>query len=268
MLSLSLDEKDVCLDTGGLTSGLQKGLVMSDGMRPLCEEGMGFGVPVVVNRSGTYLSFTADTEISRQDGMKCYRKTFYLDALQRVKTSGKEVESPAGYRWIEACGSVYKRLALLQRLLPVVVKIREKAGLHYFFKKTDPSGVVTVEYKIDVDKVYIQTDCDLQENGSEPGKLYFLNEQGARIFNRYGDTTGRSLSKSSIGGWVRTRADKAWMTSHDGKIGFAVYKKPGCVLYRGWELASDVLSWSGFIYDTSESGGGSFSYPVDIIEKT
>lgn len=263
-LSLIVDSRK---GSDGLTTGLQKGLIMNDGETPLCEEGMGFGVPVIVKPSGTYLSFNADTEEFEKDGKTYYRKTFYMDALQRVKMRGKEVESDLRYRWIEACGSIYKRSTYLQRLLPVAVKLRERTGLDYFFKRVEPQGTVTVLYLIDKDKVYIETESDLPAVKTVPMECYLLNEQGAGVFNRYEDSSGRTLSRSSIGGWVRIHAGKAWMTRQDGSLGFAVYNRSDCSLYRGWERASDSLSWSGFIYDVSCLEGHGFSYRIEIIEE-
>ena len=252
---------------GGLTAGLQKGVILHNEGTPLCEEGMGFGVPVIVNRYGTYLSFTADLEEQERNGSRYYIKTFYMDALQRAKTGGKEIESDLRYRWIEARGWVYKRFPLVQRFLPVALTARRKAGVEFFFKKVDPPAIVRVLYRIGQDNIDIEIDHQGSIRAGGSARLYILNEQGAGVFDNYSDSSGADLKKSAIGGWINVDADKAWMMCKDKMIGFAVNNHPRIPLYRGWEKASDTLSWSGFIYDLTKSGRESFAYRIEVIGK-
>ncbi len=251
----------------GRTQGLQKGLVMIKDHRLLCEEGMGFGVPVVTKGFQTYLSFSANIQTSNENGREVLAKTFFLDAVQRVRFRGKEINSPIYYGWIELRGLAYKKIKPLRGLLPIWSGVNKKAGFEFFFKKVEPLKKISVSYHISPVEIIVQV--DLREFNTIRGKakLFILNEQGANFFCLYRESNGKSLESREIGAWNKVRADKAYFLNKDESIGFGIenHSSGRAKLYRGWELVPDSLAWAGLIFDLSKFRDSFFTYSISVI---
>lgn len=251
-------------DDAGMTRWLQKGVVLERAGRRLCEEGMGFGVPVLVCGMRTYLSRSAELVRTERGGGPAWEKTFHFDAIERTSWRGREVTSRWPYALQELRGHLYKRSRTLQRLLPVANRMNERAGLAFDFVPTDSRGSVTVSYAFTGDHVEVSVGVPELESGVRRARLYILNEQGATMFSRYRDDHGLTLDEAAIGGWIEVASGRAWLTTPDGAIGFGIEPRPPARLYRGWERVDGVLSWAGFTYDVSHLTNEAFEYAIEL----
>jgi hypothetical protein len=267
MSSISFDLSSSHAQEPGLTQTLQKGLIMVKNGQPLCEEGMGFGVPVVVKNFQTVLSFSAEVETLKDANHKVLRKTFFLDALERVKFREKEIQNALHYAWVELRGLAYKKIKPLQKLLPVWSQALKKTGFEVFFKRIEPLARITVSYRISPNEIIVRVDLSELERTGEKAKLFLLNEQGASFFSQYQDTSGLSLKRERIGGWAKVKAHQACFLTEDGSARFCLEKLDSVELYRGWEFLPGSLAWAGLIHDLSKFREPVFTYSISLKEK-
>ncbi len=264
MFELSLEMPIVETECFNLTKNLQKGLVIKSGRDFLCEEGMGFGVPVIVKDLYTYLSYSALEEKIPYKQTEILKKTFYFDAIKRIKLRGKEIENTFYYNWIELRGLAYKKIKPLQKLLRIWSKSQKQMGFEFFFKKIEPLTKITVYYHIGSKPLQIKVDLSEYKKIKNNSKVFILNEQGASNFTIYKDSDGNILENNKIGGWNEVRADKACFYKSDRRIGFCLKNLEKVKLYRGWEYVPDDLSWSGLIYDLGDYKMPFFKYSISI----
>lgn len=248
----------------GLTHGLQKGLIMFKNGSAVCEEGMGFGVPVVVKNFQTYLSFGAEVETLKEKDHEILKKTFFLDALERVKFRGKEMQSSLHYAWVELRGLAYKKIMPLQKLLPTWSRTLKKTGFEFFFKGGESLTKIPVSYRILPDEIVVRVDLSEFNRTLGKAKLFLLNEQGASFFSQYRDGSGLSLEREKIGAWAKVKADQASFLTDDGTARFCLGRPQGVELYRGWELLPEALAWAGLIYDLSSYEKRLFTYTISL----
>jgi hypothetical protein len=243
----------------GVTKGLAKGVCMYREEQDLSEEGMGFGVPVVVSRWRTYLSFRAPTTETSSDG-SFIRKVWHLDAVQCVGNSRPNAILP--YLWLETKGLVYKGLPWAQRWL---LDKRATGNLtpQISFAETDSRAEVTVDYRVSDGRVDISV--DLASLNDLPGRprAYVLNEQGGRAFPVYREN-GQSETDEHNGGWAKITAESAGFAARDGAAWFSLGNRPGASMFRGRELVDGLLSWSGIEYEITRYPEASFDYSVEV----
>jgi len=75
-----------------------------------------------------------------------------------------------------------------------------------------------------------------------------MNEQGARSFNRYQDSSGAQLHGRSIGSWQEVAAERASFLDVTRGLAFSLRRVSGTRLFRGHELVGSRLAWAGFGY--------------------
>ena len=245
-----------------MTGSLQKGLIVFHDGRPLCEEGMGFGVPALVRGNRTYLSLTATTEELYDSGSA--RKTFFLDALQNLNFRDREIKNRLVYSGIELSGRAYKKSRSIQRYLRQWGRVRSRAAFEYGFKKIQPQTKIVVDYHVSSDCVDVSVNLSDFYKAGLDAKIFLLNEAGAGFFPRYADANGQVLERQEIGAWERIEAERAWFEGLKNRVKFCIQQQPGTALFRGWEQ-SDSLSWAGFIFDLSQFEEPVFTYPIMFI---
>jgi hypothetical protein len=241
----------------GLTAGLAKGLRLFLDGRDVSEEGMGFGVPVIVHKYRTHLSYTAPADGSS--------KTFRLDAVQVVK--GKKAAGLLPYVWLELKGRVYKSLPFAQKLM---LTKRSTGNLTPDIGFTDCHSLCEIPVTYEIDGARATVTIDLTELTGLAGapKVFILNEQGGRSFPDYwesdGDGAARKIITGDSVGWKKVVSDEAGFKGPAGAC-FSLSRIPGAPMFRGREVVDGVLSWSGIEYDVTSLIGSVFSYRVDVF---
>lgn len=246
----------------GLTAGLSKGVCVFCGAADLSEEGMGFGVPAVVSRWRTYLSFTAPTVQTSSDG-RFIRKVFQMDAVQCV--GDKHTDQVWPYLWLEAKGKVYKSLPWAQRWL---LDKRATGNLtpQVCFTKTSSLAAVPVEYRLTDRGVRVKVDLTTLNGLPRGSRVYALNEQGGRAFPVYLED-GRRTAAEHKSGWAKVTGSSAGFATADRDSSFLLRSRPGAVMYHGREVVDGQLSWSGIEYDVTQCPEAAFEYLVEVGQK-
>lgn len=260
-LRLYADSRPHCMET----AAIQKGLVLMIDDEELIGEGIGFGVPVAKYKDKTYFSSCANVEILKGKSRSDFslRKTFILDAVSRKKFRKSIYINDKFY---SKAHKTFEKLYLpnkkLAKLFNLAMEFREVAQIKTSFEKVKPRGKVDVRYKIQSSTIKVSADfSDLSLEGCQ--KLLVLNEQGAKVFERYVDTSGLMLAGNEIGAWDPVAAKEAIMQNVKKQIEFSLNRSNEAALFRGWEQTKNRFSWAGLSYSLKPSIG-MFEYFINL----
>jgi len=244
------------------SSMIRKGLTMSFGGLELCEEGVGFGVPVLKEPWETI--FPGGLRV--RTGPSVAVVEYEMNLVERLSLPTRR-SLPAAL-----LNALREPLALLHRRLPVLRKpltgisnfLRALFGIRTTFERAPSRGTIRVTYRLDeaTGKVSVHVEThDISTEGCI--ELIIMNELGARFFDHYADSTGCELQGDAIETWREVAAARA--TFHDSRHGvsFTLGSAPEARMFRGRELTEGRLAWAGLAYvlpaETKE-----FSYDITI----
>ena len=233
------------------TGRIQKGLILLYEGQELCEEGVGFGVPIL--KRGLRTIFPGEVEIlpiggSFTHGM-CARYKMNLEE-KILKTGSGTIHNSSLYYSKNFLAAAIRRLPYLRRLLTYISNLlRSWLTLETTYETTNFSMDFSLSYSIDPGTGRIEVQLDRQDY-DELGitEVIVMNEQGAHYFDRYQDSDGISASGKEIGIWDQVRAAEASFIDLKHQISFSLPQVGGAKLYRGRELIGKRLAWSGFGY--------------------
>lgn len=196
----------------GKISGLQKGLIWVREGRALVEEGYGFGCPIVMSQGQAFVSRHASIEA---------------------------IPLPGGPE------SVGTRLIKHYDMDTVDTPIR---FLRRKYQPVPSLGTVTVQYDIDP-QGWIDVEVDFSQIKQDWTQAYLMNEQGARNFVRYSDSSGRDLHAGQIGIWQRADGivHRACFARESRDLEFCVEPEETPVMYYGRERYNQ-RNWRGLYY--------------------
>ena len=90
-----------------------------------------------------------------------------------------------------------------------------------------------------------------------------MNEQGANCFDTYKDSDGLILKGEKIGSWDQIKANEASFIDPSDGLMFSLKNVEGARMFRGRELVTGCLAWSGLAYvlppETKE-----FAYSIEL----
>ncbi len=234
------------------TAELQKGLVLVLNGKELIEEGVGFGVPVVIYSDETYFSGSAHVLISEDVQDKIIIKHFYMDRVSRKSWIGRILIDNRIYRmFTNFLADVYRNRPTYRKVIFPLIRLRSKIGIKTIFVKVESRGEIIVEYRIRERSINVEVDfTKLSKGGCRCALL--LNEQGSTFFKRFVDSDGLNLSNDQIGAWDLIKADWACLSNSDGTLGFCLKSIPNCKLFRGRERIEGRMAWAGIGYELSQ----------------
>jgi hypothetical protein len=250
---------EICLKIGPVstngeiypTSRLQKGLILISNGQELAEEGVGFGVPVL--KLGVKTIFPGGIELSCLDeGLRREISAKYiLNLEERITSHGfGSLKSKQLYQIKNHLADLYRRSPSARGPLLVISNaLRSSFGWQTTYEDAGCSHTVMVNYSIDCDMGTIAVSVDavgLAEFGVT--ELILMNEQGARHFDRYSDSSGLELKGEEIGSWDEVTAERASFLSSAYRLAFTLQQIKGARLFRGREHIGSRLAWSGFGY--------------------
>ena len=116
------------------------------------------------------------------------------------------------------------------------------------YRRVPSLGQVVFQYDIDPRGV-IDIEVDFSGLRVDWTQAYVMNEQGARRFIHYADSTGRSLSGDEIGIWEPSERfiARACFESGDRRLQFCVEAQPPATVYYGRERY-EQYNWRGIYY--------------------
>ena len=237
----------------GKTTPVQKGLLPSrtGHVLDLCEEGVGFGVPILQYRRDFFFPGTASvSEEGRVSGGSAWKK-FTMDLIDRRQ--GRLSTRIRMLSW--APQRIYNRVYKSnygRRVLRLIESRLEPLRPDYdpsVFFRVKSRGSVLASYGIDEDAGIIDVTMDFSEvQRSGLQHIYVSNELGGNLFDVYTDSSGVVLQGEAIGAWDTICAAWAAIHSPTKKVGFRVEIPESVQAFRGREIIGLDICWSGIIF--------------------
>ena len=248
------------------TSRLRRGLLLADAARELAEEGVGFGVPVVKRGLETVFPGTVALTAARHGQVWEAQAVFGLDLVERLAArGGPTLQARPLYAAKDALAALHRRAPALRGALTATSSALRR-GLRWrtVYVPGEPAGTVTVRYRVEPHGGAVTVTADLSGLRRDGlSEVAFMNELGARLFDRYRDADGAVLQSDEIGAWHEVTAAQAGFYGSGHDVCFSVPRLPGARLYRGRELVGARLAWSGFGY-VLPPAAASFRYEVRV----
>lgn len=252
------------------TARIQKGLILLYEGQELCEEAVGFGVPIL--KRGLQTVFPGDLELSPLGGSfsNGMRARFEMNLEEKIVKSGSgTINNPVVYSSKNILAALIRRLPFMRGLLTHTSNLlRSSLDWETTYEPVDFSTHVSLTYSIDAQTGRIKVELDGQDHPqTDISEIIVMNEQGAHYFDLYQDTDGVSARGSEIGCWDQVLAEKASFISSRYQISFSLPQVNGANLYRGRELIGTRLAWSGFGYSFPPTLDH-FSYEITVKGST
>lgn len=237
------------------TAYLQKGLILLDHGMELDEEGVGFGVPLLKRGLNTIFPGSVELTLQQEESTYIVYAYFKLNLVEKISAGQNElVENRWLYGVKNLLAATIRRLPISRGLLTFTSsKLRKMFNWETTYSFSDFSEIVKIEYRIDFGTGKVAIKVDASNLRPEVTEVVVMNEQGARAFDRYTDTSGTTLEGDEIGCWDEVNGEKAWFTSSKHKVSFKLGQIKGARLFRGRELVGNRLAWAGFGYSFPSS---------------
>ena len=232
------------------TSSLPKGLLLVSNGLELTEEAVGFGFPVVKRGLQALFPGKIELEVDQQGSIWTVQAVYVLNQVDKISGPRDAIVDN------KLLNAVRNLLAAAIRGLPAVRRpltnvsnrLRRAFNWEITFSDAGFSTEVKVRYIIDAEMGKVGIEIDTSSLPSGISEVIVMNEQGARYFDRYADSSGLSLQGEHIGIWDEVGAEEAWFESHAQRVTFRLSQVNGARLIRGRELIGSRLAWSGFGY--------------------
>jgi hypothetical protein len=137
-------------------------------------------------------------------------------------------------------------------------------------KYQDVAPLGTVVFSYTVRSPDIQVTVDFTGLDVEWARVYLMNEQGARPFNRYRDAAGETQEAGEVGIWEEATAPFGCWEAPERDVHFCVDAPPGQPGFVGRErylqynwLGAYALSWSGIDLEV-EAPCSIFTYTLRV----
>lgn len=232
------------------TSHLQRGFRLMDHGEDLAEEAVGFGVPVARMGLQTLFPGSVAMEWPSEGSLAPIRARYKLDRAEKfAQVGGRTVDGRLFYTAKNLLEDVIRRWPISRTALMTTSSALRRI-FHWETTYTD-AGFATelmVTYRIDGGAGRLSVEIEAQNLPAAITEVVMMNEQGARPFDRYGDSSGLALQGRGIGCWDEVRGETAWFESGRRKVGFKLGQAKGARLFRGRELVGSRLAWAGFGY--------------------
>jgi hypothetical protein len=239
------------------TSGLQKGLIAYYKGKPIVQEGLGFGVPIVRSQIDTYFSKHATIELSDD----CIVKEYCFDCVSRIMIGNHVIKNKAFQMGFESMVNVYMKLTNIQPYFLKTQQIIAKAlNGSCNFIDIPMIGSAKVEYYLSDQTLKLKSKFDVD---IENPKYIMANEQGADYFD-HAIVDQTFYAGNKISGWIN--AKNATVQSDLLNLGFSIHSPNNGRMYVGREK-NEYLCWIGIniekaepLFDYSLNWGSNNSY--------
>lgn len=240
------------VDTGNHfpTSALQKGLLLFNGEEPLTGEAVGFGMPVVKSGLQTVFPGSAKAFVDHTGDIWKIRVDYQLNLVEKISNSKRAyVENRLLYSCKNLLAGMIRRIPFSRAFLSSSSRLLRKIfQLGTGYAQSSEIAEISVSQVIKENSGVIHVEVDANRLPGEISEVIIMNEQSARYFQTYGDSTGRVIRKEKIGCWDQVKASSAWFQSSFPQVKFILEMLEGIKLYRGLEMVDDRLAWAGFGY--------------------
>jgi hypothetical protein len=233
------------------TGNIQKGLILLHEGKDLCEEAVGFGIPIL--QRGLQTIFPGELELfPLGDGFtRGMHARFKMNLVEKITRPGSGmINNPVMNDLKNILAAMIRRFPWMRGLLTHTSNLlRASLALETTYEPADFSSHLSLTYAIDAQGGRIKVDLDA--HGADMAgvtEVVVMNEQGAHFFDQYQDSDGVSELVDRIGCWdLVTAAQASFICSKCGMT-FSLSQVSGARLYRGRELVGKRLAWAGFGY--------------------
>lgn len=230
----------------------------------MCEEGVGFGVPVLKFGDEAAFPGRSRSKIWKEGDNTVVEIDYDINLASRLAIGNRLVD---GHRLCRAKGRIDRlhrdrpRLrcainlasALFRRALSVKTRLVE----------ADSFGRARVVHTISQNgKIDVRVRCWPKEKGCT--EMAVMNEQGASGFDRFRNSERLDLSGEEIGSWKRTSAEWAEFIDSEHSLFFKLWKTEGTELFYGRETRPGRLAWAGFAHVVAIPNGRYFEYKIEL----
>jgi hypothetical protein len=247
---LSLKMSDIPGKKEYPSTRLQKGLILLDQGREMAEEAVGFGVPVL--KKGLETIFPGDVTLSSRHADSSWEITalFKLNLVEKIAAAGdRHVENSLLYAVKNTLAAVIRSMPVFRRLLTAASnRLRQAFKWETTYAAAPFSTEVSMTYTIQMETGRLSVEIDASRLPRDITEVVVMNEQGARFFDRYADSSGVGLEGEAIGCWDEVFASEAGFESSAHRAAFRLGQAQGARLFRGRELVGSRLAWAGFGY--------------------
>jgi hypothetical protein len=233
------------------TSSLQKGLLILHNGDNLAMEAVGFGLPVVKRGLKTIFPGSVKLALSQNGPVWRITASYLLNLEEKISRAGsKKVRNNLIYSVKNALAALIREFPPARRLLTAVSSgLRRIFRLETIYEEAGYSANIEMTYIIDAPKGRLRVEMDASKlSDDEITEVIVMNEQGARHFDEYRDSSGLLLRGDGIGCWNEVKAERASFVSADCRLQYTLNRIEGATLFRGRELIGSRLAWSGFGY--------------------
>ena len=248
-LSLTFSETD-----GGQgeypTSRIQKGLLLNCGEETLCEEGLGFGVPLLKFKDREIFPGRARTTNSTVNGTTTIIANYELNLGKKLVVKGRKIKNRTVYEIEDYFGRLHREHPALRNTVDWWGnRLRKTLGVEGVFEEVEPAGNIAATYTISEDGATLHVSMDFARVKKEGlAEIIVANEQGANYFAGYRDSDGKALLGEKIGSWDEVTAGRASFIDSGNRVTFSLANVEKAKLLRGRELVSGRLAWAGLNY--------------------
>ncbi len=232
------------------SSRIARGVILAHHGLDLCEEGVGFGVPVLVRKLGSVFPGSRRCRWVESEAIAEIELEYELNLAERLSRDGRWVGGPVARAAHEAAAWLHRAVPPARAALTALSSLlRRGLAIRTLFEEVPSQGTCTVRYRVEPRGAGCRLSVRVDAAGvSRAGlsEIVVMNELGARWFDCYEDSDGVRLAGGAIGTWNEVRAERAALRSSQAGVSFAVERRAGARLMRGRELVADRLSWAGF----------------------
>jgi len=243
------------------SSRIQKGLVLGLGDRDLSEEGVGFGLPVLKVGLQPVFPGSCKTSIQEYNGLCMIKADFEMNLRAKMTRRGKIIDNGLfNLAWGTFC-RIHREYPQFRSKMSVISRaLKKKLDMDEIFSEIPSLGFVRASYLICDSRIEVELMFPGVDSCTE---LIVLNEQGANWFDTYRDSNGLILKGERIGSWDQIKANHATFLDPSDGLLFTLKRVDGARMFRGRELATGRLAWSGLAY-VMPPGTEKFSYSIEL----
>jgi hypothetical protein len=243
------------------TSRIQKGLVLELEDRDLSEEGVGFGMPVLKLGLQPVFPGSWRTSTREYNGLCLIEADFEMNLRARMLRRGKIINNGLFCLAWENLSRIHREYPQFRKWISISSQaLKKKFDLREEFSEEHALGYVRASYLISDSRIDVELKFPKVGGCTE---LIVLNEQGANWFDTYQDSDGLILKGERIGSWNRIKATYASFIAPVNGIVFTLKRVEGARMFRGRELVTGSLAWSGLAY-TLPPLTEKFAYSIEL----
>lgn len=246
------------------TSKIQKGLVISLKGEDLCEEGVGFGVPILKFGDEAAFPGRSWTRVRREGELTVVEIDYDINLASRLAIGSRLIEGDRLCRAKSRIDRLHRGRPPLRRAINLASTLFRRAlSVETRLVEANSFGRARVIHAISQNGgIDVRIKCWPKAEGCT--EMAVMNEQGASSFDRYTDSEGQDLLGGEIGSWERTSAEWAKFIDSEHSLFFKLWKTKGAELFYGRETRPGRLAWAGLAHVVPMHERRDLEYKIEL----